>query len=63
MAADNAGVLAMPRGEAAESLALGALDWILTSASSTEAGLAWAATVPGAEANFSLYHGDRKSVV
>ena len=57
MAADNATVLAMPRGEAAESLALGALDWILRSASSTGAGLTWAPTVPGAEADFSLYHG------
>jgi hypothetical protein len=49
--------LAMPRGEAAESLALGALDWLLGSARSTEEGLTWAATVPGAEANFTLYHG------
>jgi hypothetical protein len=57
MVADNITVLAMPRGEAAESLALGALDWILGSARGTEAGLTWAATVPGAEANFSLYHG------
>jgi hypothetical protein len=53
MDADNA----MPRGEAAEGLARGALDWILGSARSTGAGLTWAATVPGAEANFSLYNG------
>lgn len=50
-------VPAMPRGEAAESLALGALDWLLGSARSTKEGLTWAATVPGAEANFTLYHG------
>jgi hypothetical protein len=49
--------LAMPRGEAAESLALGALDWLLGSARSTEEGLTWAATAPGPEANFTLYHG------
>jgi hypothetical protein len=57
MVADDTTVLAMPSGEAAESLALGALDWLLGSARSTEAGLTWAAAVPGAEANFSLYHG------
>jgi hypothetical protein len=49
--------LSVPRGEAAESLALGALDWLLGSARSTEEGLTWAATVPGAEADFTLYHG------
>lgn len=49
--------LAMPRGEAAESLALGALDWLLNSARSTKEGLTWAATVPGVEADFTLYHG------
>jgi Lanthionine synthetase C-like protein len=47
----------MPDGEAAESLALGALDWLLGSARGTEAGLTWAATVPGTEADYSLYHG------
>jgi Lanthionine synthetase C-like protein len=50
-------VPAMPRGEAAESLALGALDWLLGSARSTNEGLTWAAAVPGAEASFTLYHG------
>lgn len=50
-------VPAVPRGEAAESLALGALDWLLGSARSTKEGLTWAATVPGAEADFTLYHG------
>ncbi len=50
-------VPAMPRGEAAESLALGALDWLLGSARSTKEGLTWAGTVPGAEPDFSLYHG------
>jgi hypothetical protein len=45
------------RGEAAESLALGALDWLLGSARGTKEGLTWAAAVPGAEANFTLYHG------
>ena len=45
------------RGEAAESLALGALDWLLGSARSTEEGLTWAATAPGPEANFTLYRG------
>jgi Lanthionine synthetase C-like protein len=58
MAADDATVfLTMPSGEAAESLALGALDWLLGSARSTEAGLTWAVAVPGAEPNFTLYHG------
>ncbi|HXT88815.1 MAG TPA: lanthionine synthetase LanC family protein [Trebonia sp.] len=57
MAAGHNTALTMPSGEAAESLALGALDWMLGSARSTEPGLTWAATVPGAEANFSLYHG------
>jgi hypothetical protein len=57
MDASDATVPAAPRGEAAESLALGALDWLLGSASSAEAGLTWAAVVPGAEANMSLYHG------
>ncbi len=47
----------MPSGEAAESLALGALDWLLGSARSTEEGLTWAAAVPGAEPDFTLYHG------
>jgi hypothetical protein len=40
-------VPAMPRGEAAESLAVGTLDWLLGSARSTKEGLTWAATVPG----------------
>ena len=57
MAADDATVLTMPSGEAAESLALGALDWLLGSARSTEAGLTWAVAVPGAEPNFALYDG------
>jgi hypothetical protein len=57
MVADDTTVLAMPSGEVAESLALGALDLLLGSARSTGAGLTWAATVPGAEADFSLYHG------
>lgn len=57
MVADDTTVLATPSGKAAESLALGALDWLLSSARGTEAGLTWAATVPGAEASFSLYHG------
>jgi hypothetical protein len=47
----------MPGGDAAQSLAAGALDWLLGSARSTEAGLTWASAVPGAEADFSLYHG------
>jgi hypothetical protein len=45
------------RGEAAEILALGALDWLLGSARSTAAGLTWAATVPCSEADSTLYHG------
>jgi hypothetical protein len=57
MVADDTTVLATLSGEAAESLALGALDWLLSLARGTEAGLTWAATVPGAEASFSLYHG------
>jgi hypothetical protein len=57
MVTDNSGVLGVSRGEAAESLSLGALDWLLGSARSTEAGLTWAATVPGDGANFTLYHG------
>lgn len=57
MVADDTIVLAAPSGEVAESLALGALDWLLGSARSTGAGLTWAATVPGVEADFSLYEG------
>ena len=57
MIADDATVAAMPSGEEAESLALGALGWLLGSARGTGGGLTWAATVPGAEADFSLYHG------
>ena len=45
------------RGEAAEILALGALDWLLGSARSTAAGLTWATTVPCSEADSTLYHG------
>jgi hypothetical protein len=57
MVADSAGAAAVPSGEAAESLAVGALNWLLGSARGTGDGLAWAAAAPGAEANFSLYHG------
>jgi hypothetical protein len=57
MAASGIGVPDGLRGEAAEDLALGALDWLLGSARGTRAGLTWAATVPGDEAHFSLYHG------
>ena len=57
MGADDTAVVARPSGETAESLALGALDWLLSSARATDAGLTWAAAVPGAEASFSLYHG------
>jgi hypothetical protein len=57
MVADNTTVLATPSGEAAESLALGALDWLLSSARGTEASLTWAAIVPGDEVSFCLYHG------
>src|SRR6201996_6230346 len=57
MAADDTTVLTMPSGEAVESLALSALDWLLGSARSTETGLTWAVAVPGAEPNFTLYHG------
>lgn len=45
------------RGETAETLAAGALDWLLGSARNTEAGLTWPAAVPGDEADFTLYHG------
>ena len=57
MVADDTTVLAAPSGQVAESLALGALDWLLGSARSTGADLTWAATVPGVEADFSLYEG------
>jgi hypothetical protein len=57
MVADDTTVLATPSGDVAGSLALRALDWLLNSARSTQAGLTWAAAVPGAEASFSLYHG------
>jgi LPS sulfotransferase NodH len=46
--------------EAAESLASGALDWLLGSAQSTEAGLTWAATAAtasGDETDPTLYQG------
>jgi hypothetical protein len=57
MAANGIGVPDEARGEAAEGLALGALDWLLGSARGTGAGLTWAAAVPGDKANFTLYHG------
>ena len=57
MGADSGGQLSPARGEAAEGLALGALDWLLGSARSTEAGLTWAAAGPGGEADFTLYQG------
>jgi hypothetical protein len=57
MIAGNSGALGVSRGEAAEILALGALDWLLGSARSTAAGLTWAATVPCSEADSTLYHG------
>ncbi|MGH3212310.1 MAG: lanthionine synthetase LanC family protein [Trebonia sp.] len=57
MTADDTTVVAMPNGVAAESLAVGALDWLLSSARSTGEGLTWVAAVPGAEPDFTLYHG------
>jgi hypothetical protein len=46
-----------PRGDAAESLALGALDWLLGAARTTGGALTWAGAVPGDRADFTLYHG------
>jgi hypothetical protein len=57
MGADGGGQPGPAPGEAAEGLALGALDWLLGSARSTEAGLTWAAAGPGGEADFTLYQG------
>lgn len=57
MTADDTTVPAAPNGEAAQSLALGALDWLLGSARTTKEGLAWLAAGPGAAPDFSLYHG------
>ena len=57
MAADSTTTAGRPSGEAAESLARGALDWLLDVARGNDAGLTWAATVPGPAADFSLYHG------
>jgi hypothetical protein len=57
MGADSGGQLSASRGEAAESLARAALDWLLGSARSTRAGLTWAAAGPGGEADFTLYQG------
>jgi hypothetical protein len=57
MAAGSNAVPARAGGEAAENLALGALNWLLGSARGTGADLTWGAAVPGAEADFSLYHG------
>jgi hypothetical protein len=56
MAAGNTAA-GRPSGDAAQDLALRALDWLLGSAHGTGAGLTWAASVPGTEADFSLYHG------
>lgn len=44
-------------GAAAESLAAEALGWLLRSAQETRSGLTWPATVPGGEADFTLYEG------
>jgi hypothetical protein len=57
MAGDNVTAAAVPGGAAAESLAAGALDWLLGAAQDSGAGLTWAPIVPGAGADFSLYHG------
>jgi hypothetical protein len=50
MIADDSCARGVSRGEAAEILALGALDWLLGSARSTAAGLTWTAAVPCSEA-------------
>ena len=57
MTVRRSGELSGPRGAAAESLARGALDWLVGSARSTEAGLTWAATATGDKADHTLYHG------
>lgn len=46
----------MPTGKA-ETLAAGALDWLLGAARPAGTGWTWPATVPGTEADFTLYHG------
>ena len=48
MAGDNVTAAAVPGGAAAESLAAGALDWLLGAAQDSGAGLTWAPIVPGA---------------
>src|SRR5580704_16326372 len=57
MVGDGSGLPGEARGEAAERLALGALDWLLGAARSSGAGLTWAAAVPGGEPDFTLYDG------
>ena len=46
----------MPRAEATETLAVGALDWMIRSARNTEAGLQWSSVIGGA-ADHTLYSG------
>jgi Lanthionine synthetase C-like protein len=54
MGADGGGQL---NAMAAESLAAGALDWLVGSGRGSGAGLTWAATATGEEADYTLYQG------
>jgi hypothetical protein len=47
----------MPREEDVETLAAGAVDWMIGAARSTVGGLTWASTATGDEADHTLYSG------
>jgi hypothetical protein len=57
MEADNHSPSSVQRAQAAETLAAGALDWMIRSTRSTEAGLSWASTAGDDEADHTLYSG------
>jgi hypothetical protein len=57
MEADNHSPSSVQRAQAAETLAAGALDWMIRSTRSTEAGLTWATTAVDDEADHTLYSG------
>jgi len=57
MEADSSSRPSVSRGEAAEALAVGALDWMIGSTRSAEVGLTWAGTAVGDEADHTLYGG------
>jgi hypothetical protein len=63
MEPDNSSRMSASHGEVAESLARGALDWLVGSARNTGAGLTWASTASDHEADHTLYSGAAGTVL